>query len=167
MTPVKTACFSSVIFTSLKKLPKGSFIKVHERRGSRGKAKLKSLPDTAKWLWITSQSGALGSCHSFSNSTWLKGNNFPSNPCQDQLKNIIYACVVTQTSTSSYTSQPLLNINFLYPFLEKGYLSDFPLAINYLGQKGNVGTQLTHGAAKVTVTLYKGPTLKLSTLYIP
>lgn len=109
----------------------------------------------------------LGGCHGFSNSTWLRGNNFPSKPCQDQLKHVIYVCVVTQTSTSPYTSQPLLNSNFLYPFLENDYLSDFPLAIKHFQQKGNVDTQLTRGAAKGRVTLYKGPALKVLTLYIP
>lgn len=82
-------------------------------------------------------------------------------------KNVIYVCVVTQISTSPYTSQPLLNSNFLYPSHENDYLSDFPLAIKHLEHKGNVGTQLTHGAAKVRSTLYKGTTLKVLTLYIP
>lgn len=56
-------------------------------------------------------------------------------------------------STLSYTTQPLLNINFLYPFLENDYLSDFPLAVKHLEQKGNTGTRLSHSAAKVRVTL--------------
>lgn len=75
-----------------------------------------------------------------------------------------YVCGVTQTGTSPYPSQPLLNISFLYPFLEHDCLSDFPLVIKCLER---VGTHLIHSAAKVRVTLFKGTSLKIPMMYNP